>query len=73
MGVRLFFLCSHPSHVKVKPPGVGAPHGIYGETPSKRGTFFRLHVNERVRILLVEVYFKGRGICHFHRKKAQMD
>ena len=74
MGVRLFFLCSHPSHVKVKPPGGGTPYnGIYGETPSKRGTFFRLHVNERVRILLVEVYFKGRGICHFHHKKAQMD
>ena len=44
---------------------------VYGETPSKRGTFFRLHVNERVRILLVEVYFKSRGICHFHHKKAQ--
>lgn len=75
MRVRLFFLCSHPSHVKVKPPGGGGTpyNGIYGETPSKRGTFFRLHVNERVRILLFEVYFKGRGICHFHHKKAQMD
>lgn len=79
MGVRLFFLCSHPSHVKVKPPGVGGtPWYIWGDsvqegTLSKRGTFFRLHVNERVRILLVEVYFKGRGICHFHHKKAQMD
>lgn len=75
MGVRLFFLCSHPSHVKVKPPGGGGalPIMVYGETPSKRGTFFRLHVNERVRILLVEVCFKGRGICHFHHKKAQMD
>ena len=30
--------------------------GQYGEAPPDRGTFFRLQVNERVRISLVEVY-----------------
>ena len=35
MGVRLFFLCSHPSHVKVKPPGGGGGtpyNGIWGDS-----------------------------------------
>ena len=30
--------------------------GLYAEAPPKRGTFFRPQVNERVAILLVEVY-----------------
>ena len=37
--------------------GGGTPYdGPYGESPPKRGTFFRLQVYERVGILLVEVY-----------------
>ena len=35
-------------------------NGLYGEALPERGTFFRLHVYERVGILLVEVY-KGGG------------
>ena len=31
-------------------------NGLYGEALPKRGTFFRLHVYERVGIVLVEVY-----------------
>ena len=31
-------------------------NGLYGEALPKRGTFFRLHVYERVGISLVEVY-----------------
>ena len=35
----------------------GTPYkGIYGEAPPERGIFFRLQVNERVGILLVEVH-----------------
>ena len=37
--------------------GGGTPYdGLYGEAPPEKGTFFRLQVYERVRILLVEVY-----------------
>ena len=31
-------------------------NGLYGEALPKRGTFFRLHVHERVGISLVKVY-----------------
>ena len=31
-------------------------NGLHGEAPPKRGTFFRLHVYKRVRILLFEAY-----------------
>ena len=38
----------------------GTPYnGLYGEVPPERGTFFRLKVDERVGILLVEVYERG--------------
>ena len=31
---------------------------LYGEAPPKRDTFFRIRLNERVGISLVEVYIK---------------
>ena len=36
--------------------GVTPYNGLYGEAPSKRGTFFRVQVYERVGISLDEVY-----------------
>ena len=37
--------------------GGGSPyHGLYGEAPQERGTFFRLQVYIRVGISQVEVY-----------------
>ena len=42
--------------------GRGTPYnGLYGEAPPEWGTFFRLHVYERVGISLVEEKLK---ICH---------
>ena len=38
---------------------------LYGEAPPERGIFFRPQEYERVTISLVEVYTKGREICHF--------
>ena len=44
----------------------GTPYnGIYREAPPKRGIFFRLQENERVRISLVEEYTKGYGNLSF--------
>ena len=58
--------------MKVKPPGGGGGtpyNGIYGETLPKRGAFFRLHVNERVRIFLVEVYLRvGESVISIIRR-----
>jgi len=40
-----------------RPTGGGTPYnGLYRGAPPERGTFFRLQVYKRVRILLVEVY-----------------
>ena len=44
----------------VKPPY----NSLYEETPPERGTFFRLQVYERVRILLVEVFERVGKSCH---------
>ena len=37
-------------------PGGTPYNGLYGEAPLKRGTFFRLQMYERVRILPIDVY-----------------
>lgn len=39
-------------------PGWGCTpyHGSYGEAPHERGTFYRLHVYEKLTISQVEVY-----------------
>ena len=43
-------------------PGGSPRHGLYGEAPHERGTFFRLQVYKRVEVSLAEVY--GRvGKC----------
>ena len=44
-------------------PGLRGERGtryncLYGEAPPKRDTFFRIRLNERVGISLVEVYIK---------------
>ena len=53
------------------------PAGGGGDTPFKgpirrgsarKGIFFRLQVNEREGISLVEVYKNGRENCHFRQK-----
>ena len=55
----------------------GFSRGGGGDTPYKgpirrgsarKGLFFRLQVNEREGISLVEVYKNGRENCHFRQK-----
>ena len=42
-------------------PGGTPYNGLYGEAPLKRGTFFRLQMYERVRILLLVDVYIGVG------------
>ena len=52
--------------------GEGTPyHGLYGEAPPKRATFFRLHGYEKVGISLVEVYKRVGKSVIWVCKRAQ--
>ena len=56
-------------NVREPPPprgGMATPYnGLYWEVLPKRGTFFRLQIQESVGISLNEVYQGGREVDHF--------
>ena len=66
-------------HVVPQGGGNGGTHydDLYGEALPERGTFFRLQVYERVRILLVEVYERvGESViwvCERAQRAEQMN
>lgn len=51
-------------------PGGTSYNGLYGESPPERGTVFRLQLDERVAISLVELYESVGKSVIWVRKKA---